>query len=83
VFLVGYVFTFYHGLKRVRASVATAVLAICAPITSLITIIAQGNVNWSLEKTWGVVLMVAGVSLVIGFNQVKSLLTKPSHVGAS
>ncbi len=69
IFLVGYVFTFYHGLKSVRASVATAVLAIGAPITSLITIAAQGNVNWDVNKTWGVVLMVVGVFLVVGFSE--------------
>jgi len=83
IFLVGYVFTFYHGLKHVRASVATAVLAIGAPITSLITIIAQGNISWNVAKTWGVALMVAGVLLVIGFRQIKSLLIKSSHVRTS
>lgn len=82
-FLVGYVFTLYHGLKTVRASVATAVLAIGAPITSLITIIAQGNVNWGAGKSWGAGLMVVGVLLVVGFNQVKSLIIKSQHVRAS
>jgi drug/metabolite transporter (DMT)-like permease len=82
VFLVGYVFTLYHGLKSVRASVATAVLAIGAPITSLITIIAQGNVNWGAGKSWGVVLMMAGIVLVIGLNQLKNVL-RLRHAQAS
>jgi drug/metabolite transporter (DMT)-like permease len=82
LFLVGYVFTLYHGLKSVRASVATAILAIGAPITSLITIIAQKNLVWSADKTWGIMLMVAGIILVIGLNQIKNVL-RFNHARAS
>ncbi|MDP2685415.1 MAG: DMT family transporter, partial [bacterium] len=38
IFLLGYVLTFYHGLKYVRASVATSILALGAPITGVITL---------------------------------------------
>ncbi len=72
-FLLGYVFTFYHGLKYTRASVATAVLALGAPITGLITIIAQGEVSWTLGQMVGVVLMMVGIGLVIGFRQLKKV----------
>lgn len=65
-FLLGYVFTFYHGLKYVRASVATAILALGAPITGLITLIAQEGVKWTAGQVWGVGLMVVGVGLVVG-----------------
>ncbi len=34
--LFGYVFTFYHGLKKIPAHVATGVLTIGAPITALL-----------------------------------------------
>lgn len=65
-FLLGYVFTFYRGLKYVRASVATAVLALGAPITCLVTLLAQGGVAWSAGQVWGVGLMLVGVVLVVG-----------------
>lgn len=68
-FLFAYVFTFYHGLKYVRASVATSVLALGVPVTSIITLIAQGSIKWSVEQSWGVGLMLIGVILVVGFNK--------------
>ncbi len=72
LFLFGYVFTFYHGLKHVRASVATAILALGAPITGLITIIANQGVGWSLIQVGGVVLMLIGIGLIIGIQRIKS-----------
>ena len=72
--LLGYVFTFYRGLKHVRASVATAVLALGAPITGLITLVAQEGVSWSAEKIWGVTLMAAGVILVAGFGNIMNMV---------
>jgi drug/metabolite transporter (DMT)-like permease len=74
VFLMGYVFTFYHGLKSARASVATAVLAVGAPITSLITVMTQGNINWGVGKTWGTVVMLMGIVLVVGFSELRNML---------
>lgn len=74
LFLLGYVYTFYHGLKYVRASVATSVLAIGAPITGLITLVAKEGVIWAPEKIWGLALIVVGVLLVVGLKQVGSLV---------
>jgi len=68
VFLFAYVFTFYHGLKYVRASVATAILALGAPITGLITLIAQEGISWNISQIWGVGLMLVGVVLVVGIS---------------
>lgn len=69
-FLLGYVFTFYRGLKYVRASVATAVLALGAPITGLVTLIAQGAIKWSAGQVWGVGLMIFGIALLIGLKEI-------------
>ncbi|MBU0597403.1 DMT family transporter [Patescibacteria group bacterium] len=74
VFLFGYVFTFYHGLKYVRASVATSVLALGAPITGLITLVANEGIVWAPQKAGGLVLIFIGTMLVIGFKSLKSLL---------
>lgn len=68
-FLFAYVFTFYHGLKYIRASVATSVLALGAPVTSIITLIAQGSIKWSVGQSWGVGLMIVGVLLMIGIKR--------------
>lgn len=72
-FLFAYVFTFYYGLKYIRASVATSILALGAPITGLITLAAQEGIKWSAGQVWGVGLMVVGVVLVVGM---KNLLPK-------
>ncbi len=54
--LFGYVYTFYHGLKYIPASVATVILTIAAPITALLnfgffsSIISSGQ--W-----WGLVII--------------------------
>ncbi len=81
VFLFGYVFTFYHGLKHVRASVATAVLALGAPITGLITLLVNNGIVWAPQKVWGLALIVFGIVTVIGFKQIKRLL--PQRLYAS
>lgn len=80
VFLLGYVFTFYHGLKHVRASVATAFLALGAPITGLITLIADQGVVWQPQKIWGLTLIIIGLLFVIGLKQVKQLITRHAKV---
>lgn len=80
VFLFGYVFTFYHGLKYVRASVATALLALGAPITGLITLIAQEGIVWAPQKIWGSALILTGIVLIIGFKQVRRLLPHRVYV---
>lgn len=78
-FLFGYVFTFYHGLKYVRASVATAVLALGAPITGLITLIAQQGIVWVPQKLSGLLLIVIGIGLIIGYRQIKQLVYAKRH----
>ncbi len=74
VFLLAYVFTFYHGLKYVRASVATAVLALGAPITGLITLVAKGEIAWAPQKIWGFGLIVVGILLVIGWRTLMGMV---------
>ncbi len=76
VFLLGYVMTFYHGLKHVRASVATAILSLGAPITALITLIVDDGIDWAPQKTIGVFLMILGIIAVIGLSRIKILIAK-------
>jgi len=79
VFLFGYVFTFYHGLKYVRASVATAVLALGAPITGLITLAAQQGATWPVQKIWGLTFILIGIVFIIGWQQIKKLIYAARH----
>jgi len=79
VFLLGYVMTFYHGLKHVRASVATSILALGAPITGLIALIAQDGITWAPQKTLGFLLIVLGIVGVIGISKIKKLFVANSN----
>ncbi|MDD5039987.1 MAG: DMT family transporter [Patescibacteria group bacterium] len=78
-FLFGYVFTFYTGLKYVRASVATAVLALGAPITSVVTLIAQGTVSIHSLQWVGMAFMVAGVVSIVGIRRLRLLPSSQSY----
>ncbi|MFA5135392.1 MAG: DMT family transporter [Patescibacteria group bacterium] len=74
VLLLGYVYTFYHGLKYTRASVATSVLALGAPITSLIAFVATEGVTWSPQKIGGVGVLIIGIVLVVGLESFRNML---------
>ena len=64
VFLYGYVFTFYEGLKRVPASIATAILLLGTVITTLLNLVWNGTIAW--QQVVGSVLLVAGALTVTG-----------------
>jgi drug/metabolite transporter (DMT)-like permease len=74
LFLFAYVFSFYHGLKYVRASVATAFLALGAPITGLITLVVNDGIVWAPQKIWGLGLIVVGILLVIGWRTLRGMV---------
>jgi drug/metabolite transporter (DMT)-like permease len=62
--LYGYVFTFYEGLKRVPASVATAILLLGTVITTLLNLVWNGTIAW--QQVLGSVLIFGGALLVTG-----------------
>ncbi len=64
LFLLGYVLTWYAGLRTVRASIATSILLLGAPITALLTLVSSG-VSFDLSQWIGFLLLIAGV-LVVG-----------------
>lgn len=59
-FLIGYVMTFYNGLKLVKASTAVAVLSLGAVITTLLNIVFLDKII-SLSQVIGILLLVVGV----------------------
>jgi drug/metabolite transporter (DMT)-like permease len=57
--LVLYVFTWYNGLKHVDVSLATAVLLLGSPITTIIGFASGAMIN--IEQGFGMLLLVFGV----------------------
>jgi drug/metabolite transporter (DMT)-like permease len=64
--LVAFVASFYAGLKRVDVGVATSVLVLGFPVTWVLSILVQGS-SFTLLQALGVVAIVAGVALAVGF----------------
>lgn len=62
-FLLGYVTTWYAGLRYLKASVATSVLLLGGPITAVLTSVTSG-VDFALPQILGILLLVSGVAVV-------------------
>jgi drug/metabolite transporter (DMT)-like permease len=63
VFLLGYVLTWYSGLKYIKVSTAACILSLGAPITSLIEMAQKGIFDWQIFS--GSLLMFAGVVVAV------------------
>ncbi|MBR9693158.1 DMT family transporter [Candidatus Woesearchaeota archaeon] len=74
-FLYGYVFTFYEGLKRVPASIATAILLLGTVITTLLNLAWNGTIAW--QQIAGSALLLGGV---IMFTGIRTWLPAPQKV---
>ncbi|MBC8495297.1 DMT family transporter [archaeon] len=59
-FLLGYVLTFYNGLKTVNASTAVAILAVGSVVTTLLNLIFLDKLI-TLSQIAGLILLVVGV----------------------
>ncbi|MBU1201594.1 MAG: DMT family transporter [Nanoarchaeota archaeon] len=64
VFLIGYVMTFYNGLKLVNASTATAVLAVGSVITSILDLVFLEKIL-TINQVIGLILLIVGVGFFI------------------
>ncbi len=79
VFLMGYVMTYYNGLKHVKVSTATSVLALGAPITTLLGVLFKGSAV-SVYQVLGMVLVVAGVMSITILSYLSSSVVKSRDV---
>ena len=70
VLLVGFVTTWYAGLKTVDVSVATAMLVLAFPITWALGFLASRSA-FTLPQAAGVVAIVLGVALAIGLTSLR------------
>ncbi|MEK7583633.1 MAG: DMT family transporter, partial [Patescibacteria group bacterium] len=75
--LVGYVMTFYNGLRYVPAHVASSVLALGAPITLLLQAVFQDK-TVSAQQIVGMCLMTVSVLVIIRI--LVTIWNKPSYV---
>lgn len=70
VLLLGFVATWYAGLKTVDLSVATAALMLAFPITWALGFVASKS-TFGLPQAAGVVAMVLGVAVAIGLGSLR------------
>ena len=66
VLLLGYVITWYNGIKSVKITTATSILLIGSPITTLLNIVFLGNVAGFLDYA-GIFLIILGLATTLFF----------------
>lgn len=66
VLLFGYVITWYRGLAKIPVSVATSVLLLGSPVTTLLTILSSEKINGM--EILSAFLIVSGVIVIIAFS---------------
>jgi drug/metabolite transporter (DMT)-like permease len=64
VLLLGYVLTWYTGLRLVRVSLATSVLALGSPVTAFLSTTLLGNF-YSLTQIFGLIFLFVGIGLIV------------------
>ena len=64
VLLLLFVFTYYNGLKQIKATTAASVLAIGSPITTLLGWLFSGK-TLSLHESIGIFLTISGIVTII------------------
>ena len=71
-FLLLYVTTYYNGLKHVRVSTATSLLAVGSPITMILGWLFLGN-GLPLLSIIGVIIIITGVFSIVWYKGVKNM----------
>ncbi len=69
VFLLGYVLTWYSGLKHVDVSVATCVLLLGSVITTLLSFVFLDKLL-TIWQVAGMLMLIAGVVLAVGYSNI-------------
>ena len=64
IFLALYLLTWYEGLKHIPATLATSILLLGSPITTILNIMYNG-ITVSLSQTMGIGLLIFGVVIFI------------------
>jgi drug/metabolite transporter (DMT)-like permease len=66
--LFAYVMTWYSGLKYIPVSLATAILLLGSPITTLLTVMATGKISW--QEILSGALILIGLILIVSFDYI-------------
>ena len=74
VLLIGYVSTWYSGLKHIEVSKATAILLLGSPITTVLSLIAGGSI--SVREIGATFLILVGIAVIVGFKNILLTLKK-------
>jgi len=69
IFLLLYVLTFYNGLKQIKVTTATGILALGSPITTLLAWIFS-NKQPTLNDSIGMLLIVAGIISIVWMSSI-------------
>ncbi len=78
VLLTGFVVTWYAGLKEVDLSVATSVLVLATPITTVLAAVFDGR-TYSAVYAAGLTAIVLGVVAVLGLASLRDMWTHLSR----
>jgi drug/metabolite transporter (DMT)-like permease len=74
VFLLLYVFSYYNGLKHIKVTTAACILALGAPITTLLAFLFRG-ISITINQAFGILLIVAGIVSIIWFINITKFIT--------
>lgn len=78
-FLFSYVLTWYSGLKHVKVSIATSILLLGSPITTLLSFVFLGA-SVSMSQLVGILLVPIGILfLFIGYQHKHTLILGERH----
>lgn len=78
IILLGYVITWYTGLKHIPVSQAAVILILGSPITTLLNLISGGSV--SPKEIMAGVLIISGIIFVLGLSRILELTKKISRL---
>jgi len=74
IILFAYVMTWYSGLKYIPVSLATAILLLGSPITTILTFIQKGTIHW--EQIAGISLAFVGVIILLANTFIWQIIQK-------
>jgi len=80
-FLFLYVISWYYALQKLKASVATSILLLGSPITTLLSMAFLGA-DVTIGQAFGMLMIVAGIVMAVWFTQISNLFRyiAQSHV---
>ncbi len=71
LFLMGYIITWYSALKKLPANVVSSILVLASPITTILNSVFVSHKILSLEKFYGLIIIVSCLLVFIFASQYK------------